>query len=275
MAVPNARQITRSARSNLAFALASLPAARRRDMETFYAFCRVVDDLADDESVPVAQRRDGLARWHGSIDGPLPGEDPLAEQIRDLMVRYRIPADRCHEIIRGMEMDLQPQRFATAADTEAYCHLVASVVGLASIEIFGYRDPGCREYARLLGLALQWTNILRDVGEDAARGRLYLPLEDLECFGVAEDDLLAGRVGDGFVLLMEHEWTRTVACYRQAEAALPAVDRRTMIAAETMRRIYKRLLEKMRRDGFRVFAKRYRLGKLHMLGLLVATRLGW
>ena len=275
MAVPNARQITRRARSNLAFALASLPAARRRDMETFYAFCRVVDDLADDESVPVAQRQAGLARWHGSIDGPLPGEDPLAGEVRDLMARYPIPAERCHEIIRGMEMDLQPQRFATAVDLEAYCHLVASVVGLVSIEIFGYRDPACREYARLLGLALQWTNILRDVAEDAARGRLYLPTEDLDRCGVAEQDLLAGRVGDGFVRLMEHEWARAVGRYRQAEAALPAADRRTMMAAETMRRIYQRLGEKMRRDGFRVFAKRYRLGKLHLLGLLVATRLGW
>jgi 15-cis-phytoene synthase len=271
----NAQQITRSAKSNLAFALASLPPERRRDMETFYAFCRIVDDIADDPERPAAEKRARLADWRAALRAPVPGEDPLAAAVRALQGRYPIPPERFAGIIEGVERDLDGRPFATVEELRGYCHLVASVVGLVSIEIFGYRDPGCRDYARWLGLALQWTNILRDVGEDAGNGRLYLPLDQLARHGIAPDDLLAGRPGPGFPALMNEEAERAEDFYRRARAALPACDRRAMVAAEAMRRIYHAILGKMRRDGFRVLERRHRLGKLHMLALLVLTRLGW
>ena len=271
----SAKIITRKAKSNLAFALASLPENRRDDMIRFYAFCRVVDDIADDESVPLEQRERLLARWRAAVAGPVADEDPLAGEIRALATKYAVPTDRFDEIIHGMMMDLQAQRFATATDLEAYCHLVASVVGLVSIEIFGYQDPGCRDYALALGQALQWTNIMRDVAEDARAGRVYLPIDDLARFQLTEADILAGVEDDRFLALMEFEYARTEGYYRKAMEYLPPRDRKAMVAAETMRRIYHALLLKMRADGFRVFSKRYRLGKPHMVWLLLATRLGW
>jgi phytoene synthase len=274
VAQTHARRITRRAKSNLAFALASLPSQRRQDMETFYAFCRLVDDLADDEGVPLDERRAGLDAWRRAVREEHAGEDPLASGVREVRGRYEIPVAQFDEIIRGVEMDLTPHRFETVAETDAYCRLVASVVGLVSIEIFGYKDPGCRDYAEALGLALQWTNILRDVGEDAGNGRVYLPEEDLATVGLGADDLLNGTATDKLGPVLETVYQRAVAHYARAESVLPSVDKRSMVAAETMRRIYRALLEKMRRDGFRVLEKRYRLGKTLMVGLLLATRIG-
>jgi 15-cis-phytoene synthase len=271
----NARTITRKAKSNLAFALGSLPGDRRADMITFYAFCRLVDDIADDTTVPLPQREAALAKWRQALHGEVPGEDPLAVEVRALAEKYRIPIVRFEEILEGVTRDLRPQTFGTAEDLEKYCHLVASVVGLVSIEIFGYKDPRCREYALALGQALQWTNILRDVAQDAKLGRLYLPLADLHRFQITDAELLGGTMDGRFRALMEHEYHRTEAYFQKAVELLPEQDRRSMVAAETMRRIYHALLRKMRADGFQVFSKRYRLAKPHMLWLLLATRLGW
>lgn len=270
-----ARAITKRAKSNLAFALASLPEERRRDMISFYAFCRVVDDIADEESVPIEERERALENWRRALAGPVAGENPLASEIRALREKYQIPVGQFDDILRGVEMDLRPQRFDTAQALEHYCHLVASVVGLVSIEIFGYRDPKCRDYALSLGLALQWTNILRDVAQDAGNDRLYLPLADLARFHLTEADILAGVRDQRFLDLMEFEYQRTEGHYRKAVAHLPSADRKSMVAAETMRKIYHALLKKMHADGFQVFQKRYRLGRPHKVWLLLATRLGW
>ncbi|MFM7182377.1 MAG: phytoene/squalene synthase family protein [Verrucomicrobiales bacterium] len=271
----NARSITRKAKSNLAFALGSLPSERRGDMVTFYAFCRLVDDIADDSEVPVNRREASLLLWRDALCREVPGEDPLASEVRSLAAKYRIPIERFEEILEGVTRDLRPQTFGTAEDLEKYCHLVASVVGLVSIEIFGYKDPACRDYALSLGQALQWTNILRDVAQDAKVGRLYLPLADLHRFQITDAEVLGGTMDGRFRALMEHEYHRTEAYFQKAVAILPKRDRKSMVAAETMRRIYHALLLKMRADGFQVFSKRYRLAKPHMLWLLLATRLGW
>lgn len=270
-----ARKITRKAKSNLAFALGSLPSERRRDMVTFYAFCRLVDDIADDTGVSVSVREAALRVWREALRGEVGGEDPLATEVRALASKYRIPIERFEEILEGVTRDLRPQTFGTAEDLERYCHLVASVVGLVSIEIFGYKNPACRDYALALGQALQWTNILRDVAQDARLGRLYLPLADLHRFQITDAEVLGGTMDGRFRALMEHEYQRTEAYFQKAVAVLPEEDRKSMVAAETMRRIYHALLRKMRADGFQVFSKRYRLAKPHMLWLLLATRLGW
>ena len=265
---PSAEAITRSSQSNFALAFLVLPRERRRDITTFYAFCRVIDDIADEPGPTSTERERQLADWKRALCEPFAGEPPLAAEVRSLIAKYRLPPDLLAEVIRGCEMDLVPARYETQEDLRRYCYRVASAVGLVSIEIFGYRNPATQRYAVELGYALQWTNILRDVGKDVANGgRIYLPLADLARFGITPEDLALRRGGERFGELMAFEARQAEVFYDRALAELPSEDRRSMAAAEMMRRIYHRLLQKMRRDGFRVFEKQYRLGKLEKLGI--------
>ena len=265
---PTAEAITRSSNSNFALAFLALPADRRRDITTYYAFCRVIDDIADDPGPSNAEKARQLADWRRALCEPFAGEPPLAAEVRALIAKYRIDADLLVQLIEGCEMDLTPARYETRDDLLRYCYRVASVVGLASIEIFGYRNPATQRYAVQLGYALQWTNILRDVAKDLANdGRIYLPLADLARFGITPEDLALRKGGPRFGELMAYEAAQAEAFYARALAELPAEDRRSMVAAEMMRRIYHRLLRKMRRHGFRVFEKEYRLAKIEKIGI--------
>ena len=267
-----AQQITRASKSNLALAFIALSADRRADITTFYAFCRIVDDIADEEGIPTAERQAGLDAWKQAFTAPASPEPALAAEVRAMMVRRQIVPARMLEIIAGVEMDLTGARFETFEDLRLYCHRVASVVGLVSIEIFGYRNPKCREYALALGLALQLTNIIRDVGIDYANGRrIYLPAEDLARFGVSEADIAAKRCDERFLALMDFEAERARNFYAEAERLLPPEDRRNMVAAEIMHRVYRTLLERMQRDRFRVFGPKYRLSKPMKLWLILRT----
>jgi len=261
------REIVRRSGSNLAFALAILPKEKREDMGVFYAFCRIVDDIADDLDAPADEKREGLNRWrrliHGELESPLPG---VENEFDDLRRHYALDEGELEAIVDGVEMDIEPLRFETATDLKNYCYRVASAVGLASIRIFGYKDPGSRDYAEQLGYALQWTNIMRDVGEDAEEGRLYLPLEDLKRFGLSEADVLSGKPDfASFQRLMKYEAGVARGFYQKAIDALPAVDRKSMRSAEMMRRIYSGILDEMESGGFRVFETRYKLSKARML----------
>src|SRR5881392_324076 len=181
------RTITRKSASNLALAFVLLPKAKRNGMSALYAFCRQVDDLADEDSVPVEQRRQRLADWRDDIRKACDQACPLFpvnQELAPVIARYRLPFGLFDELIRGVEMDLDIKRYETFAELEHYCYRVASIVGLLSIEVFGYRNPACRDYAIFLGKALQFTNILRDVRTDAERGRVYLPSEGLQRFNV-------------------------------------------------------------------------------------------
>jgi len=190
--------------------------------------------------------------------------------VRALIAKYQLPVAHFLDIIAGVEMDLAGASYATWDDLRLYCHRVASVVGLVSIEIFGCRDAGAKTYALDLGLALQLTNILRDVGQDFANGgRVYLPSEDLARFGYSPEDLAAGRHNEAFLALMRFEARRARELYARAVAALPPMDRKALAAAEIMRTVYYRLLDRMERDGFRVFGHRYSLSRLEKL-LIVA-----
>lgn len=264
----SAREIVSRSGSNLAFALAVLPRRKRDDMRVFYAFCRVVDDIVDDQGYSLEERRAGLTRWrdliHGRVTEPLAG---IEQEFMELCRSYALDTADLDAIITGMEMDLEPQRFETAADLQQYCYCVASAVGLVSIEIFGYTDPATRVYAEQLGYALQWTNILRDVGEDAREGRLYLPLEDLKRFGLTEKMILDQKPDRAkFERLMKHETDRARSFYKAAAEALPKADRTSMRSAELMRRIYSAILDGMEKDGYRVYERRYRLPRAVMLG---------
>ncbi|MEQ1851832.1 MAG: presqualene diphosphate synthase HpnD [Chthoniobacteraceae bacterium] len=269
-----AENITRASGSNLALAFIALPRERRRDMSTFYAFCRLVDDIVD-EPAPRAEKEAALATWRQAVRAATPGESPLAGPVRALIDRYGLPVAHFDEIITGMEMDLDGASYATWEDLRLYCHRVASVVGLVSLAIFGAREPAAEDYALNLGLAFQLTNILRDVGQDFANGgRIYLPREDMMRFGVTREDIASGRRSESFLSLMDFESTRASGFYRAALAARPASDRKALVAAEIMRAVYSRLLEKMRGDRWRVFDRRYSLGKLTKLWLVLRGWLG-
>jgi len=261
-------EITRQAKSNLAFALQILPKERREGMVTFYAFCRVVDDLADDPERPIAEREAALAAWKEGLGNGFANPDSLQAEVVALMQRHAIPANLLTAIIDGCLMDLRPQRFGTWEDLSQYTYKVACAVGLASLKVFGAEDPASERYAVALGHALQLTNILRDVGEDLGNGvRIYLPLADMARFQYTERDLI-GRVHDGrFVALMNYEAERTEAFYSEAVEAMPKSDAKALVPAEIMRSIYQTLLEKMQRDGFKVFDRRYSLSKARKMAI--------
>src|SRR5271170_500421 len=197
----DSRTITRKSASNLALAFVLLPKARRDAMSALYAFCREVDDVADDESVPPEKRRAALAAWRADVrracDGLAP-EFAVNRELQPVIAEYHLPFAHFDELIRGVEMDLDIKRYQTYEDLEQYCFRVASVVGLLSVEIFGYQNPACRDYAIYLGKALQLTNILRDVRTDAERGRIYLPLSELKKFNVSPDEILRHEYSERF-----------------------------------------------------------------------------
>jgi 15-cis-phytoene synthase len=262
----NAEKITRDSKSNLALAFVALSRERRDDITIFYAFCRVIDDIADSAEASVEEKASGLKAWRTWIRASAPGEPALAGDVRGLYAKYAITPPMLEEIIDGVEMDLGDVRYETFDDLRLYCYRVASAVGLVSIEIFGYRNAACRDYAIQLGLALQVTNIIRDVGKDLANGRIYLPREDLARFGYSEADLRAHRHNEAFVALMEFEASRAEEFFSAAAGLLPREDRRSMVAAEIMASVYHALLRRMKADRFRVFDKEYRLSKIEKGG---------
>lgn len=262
-------EIARKAKSNLALALACLPAARRRDMTTFYAFCRVVDDLADDPGTAAGERAGRLDAWRRAVLDARGLGDPVLEQAVLLPERYGFPRAWLVEIIDGVASDLGRVRYATYAELLGYCYKVASVVGLVSAEIFGCTQAAARDYAVQLGYALQLTNILRDVGQDASEsGRIYLPLEDLQRFGVSETEVLEGRPGPGFIALMDFECERARELFEAAEAVLPPADRAALLPARMMAQVYREILEKLHRQRYPVFEERCRLHPLRKAWIL-------
>ena len=261
-------EITRRSRSSFYYAFILLTAERRRALNAVYAFCRFIDDIADDESIrePAAL----LTRWREELDRVYAGVPTraLSRALADSARRFAIPRVHFEEIIAGVEMDLSRTRYQTFEELRPYCYRVASALGLICIEIFGYRNPSAKTYAENLGLALQLTNILRDVREDAARGRIYLPLEDLARFNVSEDEILGGVYSSNFVSLMDFEAKRARELYAAAQMALAAEDRSTLLTAEAMRLIYGALLERIIKSNYRVLDRRHRLSAPHKLYLV-------
>jgi phytoene synthase len=255
-------RLTRRSRSNFYYAFLALPRPRREALYAVYAFCRTVDDIAD-LGGDLDAARAALVRWREEVArcyaaGPGP-EHPIARQLAEAVRAFPIPRAALEAIIEGCEMDLSQVVYATAEDLYPYCYRVASAVGLCCIEIFGYTDPRAREYAVNLGTALQLTNIIRDVGADARAGRVYVPRADLAEFGVAVEDLVAGRYTDAFVRLMERQAERARRFYGAARATYPAADARALVPAEIMGRIYGALLDEIERRRFRVLGDRITL----------------
>src|ERR1017187_6374225 len=250
------RTITRKRASNLALGFILLPQAKRDGMSALYAFCREVDDVADNESLPVPQRREQLAAWRADVRracGPETPQFPVNRELQPVIRQYHRPFEHFDALLEGVEMDLDIKRYENYEQLDLYCYRVASVVGLLSIEVFGYQDPACREYAVCLGKALQLTNILRDVRSDAQRGRIYLPLSELARFKVSPEEILRLEYSPRFFELANSVAQRARHFYQLARETLPAADRRSMVAAELMGSVYWRLLRKLERQRFDVF----------------------
>lgn len=265
--------ITRKSASNLALAFVLLPKAKRAGMCALYAFCREVDDVADDESVPVEQRRRQLTDWRHDIQAAYQEAAPQFAVTKELAViirTYNLKYELFDELIRGVEMDLDTNRYETFSQLETYCYRVASVVGLLSIEIFGYQNHKSREYAICLGKALQLTNILRDVRKDAEMGRIYIPLEQLRAFGVSTEDILNERYTPQYRDCARWMADRAYEFYAQARLLLPEEDRTAMSTAELMGSVYWKVLMKIETQEFNVFdypaAKLSKAQKLRLVG---------
>jgi 15-cis-phytoene synthase len=268
-AAATAEEITKASKSNLALAFVALPPERRADISLFYAFCRIVDDITDEPGYTPEERAAELQKWRQALHVPQPEEPALAEKMRDLVARYSLPLTAFEEIILGCEMDIAGTHYVTWEALRLYCYRVASAVGLVSIEIFGCRDPRSKEYAVQLGLALQLTNILRDVGEDLSIGRIYLPTAEMEQHGYSLEDLHARRHTPAFLEMMRFQARRAAAFFAEARQLLAPGDRQALVAAEIMRAIYQQILEKMHADAFQVFDRRYRVNSLGKLTTIV------
>ena len=267
-----AQEITKKAKSNLAFTLSCLPKERKQDMVTFYAFCRVIDDLADDLDTPLKKRAQGLQAWRNGINYGFHDPNELQSEVIDLIARYEIDTQPFLDLIDGCASDLEAQRFATWQDLENYTYRVACCVGLISTKIFGCTHPNSEKYAIALGHALQLTNILRDVREDLENGgRIYLPIDDLDQFNYSEQELTDQVYNDSFVAMMNHQGDRAEAFYQEAISHIHTDDAKALKAAEAMRKIYHALLEKMRADNFQVFKQRYSVSKAKKAAVLLGT----
>ena len=258
--------------SSFYYSFLFLPANRRRAITALYAFCREVDDIVDECSDPqIAATK--LAWWRLELDRLYSGQPqhPISLALQPVLAEFNLPQEQLLEIIDGMEMDLQQTRYLDFKALSLYCYRVASVVGLLAAEIFGYADRRTQKYAHDLGMAFQLTNIIRDVGEDARRGRVYLPIEELKRFDVSVADILNARHSDNFRKLMEFQIERAEQYYAQAMSELPAGDRKTQFPGLVMAAIYRTLLDEIKRDEFQVLRQRTSLPPLRKLWIAWRT----
>ncbi|MBA3022815.1 MAG: presqualene diphosphate synthase HpnD [Sideroxydans sp.] len=243
---------------------------RREAMTVLYAYCREVDDVVD-ECSDANVARTTLNWWRNEVAAIYGGKPthPVCQALVPVVTRYQLPQEHLLEIIDGMEMDLDQPRYADFKSLQLYCYRVASVVGLLSAEIFGYTDRETLKYAHDLGIAFQLTNIIRDVGEDARRNRIYLPMDEMQQFGVTAADILNARESENFQKLMAFQIERARRYYQQAFDHLPAADRKAQRAGLIMAAIYRAVLDEVERSGCHVLKERVSLGPAYKLRLAI------
>lgn len=265
-----AADITRKSKTNFMVSFAMLPEEKRDAIHTVYAFCRCTDDIVDEDGDPDGKSA-RLQRWGEELEKGLRNESshPLLNRLNVIATRFNIPAVHFFDLIRGMRMDLERTRYETFDELYDYCYNVASTVGLMCSEIFGYKHEQTREYAVNLGVALQLTNIVRDVKTDADIGRIYLPREDFERFGYSYDELLASVYNEQFIRMMRFETNRARRYYQHARHSLAHEDHAAFFAARIMDRIYYRILQKIERKQFALFDKRISISPLSKFRLAV------
>ena len=249
-----------------------LPPARRLAITALYAFCREVDDIVD-ECIDTEVARTKLTWWRKEIAGTFAGsaQHPVAQALIPVVRTFNLPQTHFQNVIDGMEMDLRYNRYPDFATLQSYCYRVAGVVGLMAAEIFGYRDPATLKYAENLGTAFQLTNIIRDVGEDARRGRVYLPLDELTRFGISATDIVHLLDREGLRGLVEFQIERAEQYYERAFASLPAIDRKSQRPGLVMAAIYLTVLKEIRRGGCKVLDRRTSLTPMRKLWIAWRT----
>jgi phytoene synthase len=268
-------EVVRRSDSSFAAAFWMFPKPRRRALHAIYAFCRLADDIADDPTVR-GDRQRLLERWRSELSDAYRGkaQSPVGVALGDAVHRYRLPEDLFLDLLRGVESDLLGESMKTFEDLRGYCYRVASTVGLLVVRVLEARSPLALDYAENMGIAVQLTNVLRDVGEDAVGGRIYLAGEDLDRLGVAPEQLVGPVMADEVRLLLGLYAERARIYYDRAAVLLPPEDRRLLRPAEAMGRIYRELLEELQRRGFPCFNKSLRLSRSHRMALAAGAWLG-
>ncbi len=267
------KTIAKKSKSSFYYAFNLLPEDKREAMNTIYAFCRKTDDIVDEGNDPALVKYENLRKWRNEFEKALKGKSsyPLLNKVVVIIGKFNIPLEPFYDLIQGMEIDLQKQRFDSFADLLDYCYKVASTVGLMSIEIFGYKHESTREFAVKLGYALQLTNILRDIKKDASLGRIYLPKEDLERFHYSEEELLRNEYNENFVELMKFETQRARKFFEEATLSLDYEDKPAMFAARAMQHIYFRLLKRIEENNFDVYTKEIKVPKIEKVGIALGV----
>ena len=275
LAYGHCQRIAKEHAKNFYYAFRTLPSKKRRAIYAAYAFCRICDDIADEDLSLEEKRRlfaETRRRLRESGDGR--GQDLVFTSLHDASRTFDIPRHYFQEIIEGVEMDLTWTRFQTFEELRPYCYKVASVVGLICIEVFGYEDPKSREHAVDLGIAMQLTNIIRDVREDAQRGRIYIPLEEMESFGYSEGELMAGVNNNAFRELMRFQAARARAYLDSGKNLIPLVSPRSRACPKVLHGVYSAILERIEASGFDVFERRIGLSTSEKLLLTAKLWLG-
>ncbi|MBI4201067.1 MAG: squalene/phytoene synthase family protein [Chloroflexi bacterium] len=265
------RRLARARARNFYYGFLLLPKPRREAFYAVYAFMRYCDDVADGEA-SASEKAIRLEKWHQALERALNGDygdSPIWLAFHQAVRQYAIPAEYLHELITGTEMDLTIRSYRTFADLYQYCYRVASVVGLCSLHILGFRDPAAKKLAEECGIAFQLTNILRDLREDAQRGRLYLPLEDLERFHYSAGELTAGVYNQQFRELMQFEMERANHFYERASPLLEMVEPESRPALWTLMAIYRGILRSLERNDGNVFASAAGLSEMEKIHLLL------
>ena len=269
----SAKNIAKKSKSSFYYAFNLLPNDKRDAMNTVYAFCRQTDDIIDEGNEPNDLKYEKLRKWRIELQRAFAGKSEylLLNKLAKTILKFNIPVDPFFELIKGMEMDLKKNRYLTFQDLQEYCYRVASTVGLMCIEIFGYKHKTTKEFAVNLGIALQLTNILRDIKKDAEKGRIYLPQEDFKRFGYSEQELLSDTYNLNFRQLMEYEAKRAKGYFDKANRALNLDDKASMFAARAMQHIYERMLDKIIDADYDVFRKNIKVSKFEKVGISVGV----
>lgn len=274
-------EITQSSKTNFLYSFSLLPKEKYEAINTVYAFCRQTDDIVDNEMDSTELKFKKIREWKNEFEQALNGTSnyALLNQVTKIIKNFNIPVEPFFELIKGMEADLQVSRYKDFNTLYQYCFRAAATVGLMCIEIFGYKTENAKQYAVNLGIALQLTNILRDIKFDALNGRIYLPEEDLKRFGYTEDDLMNFRYNESFVELMKFECKRARDYFDKANDAFAKEDRKLLFPARIMQKIYFNILEKIEHMNYNVFSKKAKVSKLKKLyytfGVFVKYKLSY
>jgi phytoene synthase len=264
-----AKDIARKSRSSFYYAFNLLPTEKRDAMNTVYAFCRETDDIIDEGNLSDELKYEKLRKWRIELEKAFSGNSDylLLNKLGKTIQKFNIPYEPFFELLKGMEMDLQRNRYLTFDDLQLYCYRVASTVGLMCIEIFGYKHKSTKDFAINLGIALQLTNILRDIKKDSQNGRIYLPQKDLRRFNYSEEEILSQKYNLNFVELMKFESERAKEYFDKATANLNLEDKGGMFAARAMQHIYRKLLDKIIEADYDVYQKNIKVTKLEKVGI--------